>query len=820
MMVDGSVPELKNATDTSLKAASDTSDYIKDLDIHSATVLDMSVGFLTKNVAKGLDGVGDVLAMNPITGVLGGVCRAAGGLVEGVGTLITDPDKVWDGLKTLGGADGWKEAGEAWAGMGSAFLGGEAWKTAADAWKSGDYWKALSEGAAAVGEGGGNVLATFFTGGIAAGTRGAGLVGRIGSMTGKVGTGVMKFARVTRTTKAVLATRKFAIKSGEIGAKIGNVALAPLKYGLKPLRMFGKIGRKAEAITSRVFTPTKWAKLKPGSAAAEKAANKLLNKGAKLDGEIKALQNKIKGTKDAFERKILTKDMAYLRLKRMRLNKEINSLLGEKTIVAPKPEVVLETAAPKITLGQADANIARINRRIKAGPGPQLSPAEKAARSAALDAELKAAIAERSSLLVPGSAEAMTRVAEIDVNIARINRRIKAGPGPQLSPAEKAARSAALDAELKVAIAEKSSLFAPGSAEAMTRVAEIQTEISRINRRIAAGPGASLTPAEQAARAAALDVELNSAISEMSRLTTTPIRIPGSAEAMTRVAEIDANIARINRRIKAGPGPQLSPAEKVARSAALEAELTTAIAERSSLLVPGSAEAMTRVAEIQANIARINRRIAAGPGASLTPAEQAARAAALDAELNRSVAEMARLTTMPIPFTPISVPVATGTANGGIVSGVMAASAIPLSYNAVEIEKNKNKNIKENVPAKTEFEPTPLVDLDGSPASASGPQQTVDQLKLDFEQTNEGRFRAFFNTGVSDVDRSTIKSLVKADLASDAEITIDGVVSQNGIEDVWNLFDPNKVGAVLTKLESKKEGTKNVISKIIIDKSK
>lgn len=304
-LVDGSLGEIYPATDIAMSAAYDSAEYIQTLSITSPTTMDMSVGFLTKNLAKGLDGAGDILAKNPITGVAGGVLRAAGGLVEGVGTIITDPDKVVKGLGTLvlgykegEGFGNWSETGEAWSNLGSALAGGPAWKAAAEAWKKGDYWTAFSEGTAGVGEAGGNVVSFVFTGGAAGAVRGAGLAGRVASMGAKVSGSAARVAGravaiAPRTTQFIAGTGRQLARVGRPLSRAGDLALAPLKYGLKPIKFMGKEGAKIDAALTRALTPSKWVKLKPGSKAAEKAANKLMDKAAKYESKIFKLQDQL-----------------------------------------------------------------------------------------------------------------------------------------------------------------------------------------------------------------------------------------------------------------------------------------------------------------------------------------------------------------------------------------------------------------------------------------------------------------------------------------------------------------------------------------------
>jgi len=264
--VDGSVSEIENATGVYLQAANDTAEYIQTLDVHSATVLDMSVGFLTKNVAKGLDGIGDVLATNPITGVVGGLFRAAGGLVEGVGTLITDPDKVVTGLGNLVGIGPTGCASAAWKGLATGFFGVEAFKTGWAKVQEGGVMNAIhgwGEIAAGIGEAGGNVVATILTGGGTAAGRTAGLLGK---MAGGVGTGVTttlsNMGRVgTKITTAGKWIGTKSLKAGTHLAKGGNLALTPLKWGLKPLKLLGNKGKAVETyLKNSVLDPRTWTK--------------------------------------------------------------------------------------------------------------------------------------------------------------------------------------------------------------------------------------------------------------------------------------------------------------------------------------------------------------------------------------------------------------------------------------------------------------------------------------------------------------------------------------------------------------------------------
>ncbi len=281
MNVDGSVSELTEATGGSLGSLNDSLEYIKTLDITSATALDMSVGFLTKNVAKVLDVSGDFLAKIPVLGLVGGVLRGAGGMIDGIGSMITDPWSVVEGLGALVGIpNGLKAAGEAWKGLGMGLFAGEAWSDMAKAFKEGDLMTAWGEMSAAVGEVGLNVAATFFTGGAAAGARGGAVAGRIGKMTSaisKVATNIPGARFAARAAKWTSKTRGVRY----IG-KAGDVILTPMRWGLKPLKGLGKFGTKIDDIAATGLRPTRWSKM--GRMRALDRMNKqLTGKVSKLD---------------------------------------------------------------------------------------------------------------------------------------------------------------------------------------------------------------------------------------------------------------------------------------------------------------------------------------------------------------------------------------------------------------------------------------------------------------------------------------------------------------------------------------------------------
>jgi len=329
MQVDGSVPELTEATGISLQAANETGTYIQKLDVHSATILDMSVGFLTKNVAKGLDGIGDVLATNPVTGVVGGLCRAAGGLVEGVGTLITDPLKVGEGLANLVGFGPAGSFSAAWSGLATGFFGAEAFQTGIAKLQEGGFWNAmngLGEITAGVGEAGGNIIATVFSGGYAAGARGGGLLGNVGKVGRFATQGVSKVSKYIPKTIVNGAEKvgNFAMKTGKYVAKAGNLALAPLKFGLRPLKWLGKPVRKVGSAIDRGLTPTRWAK--GGN------IKYMRNQKAKLIKESRRLDQLAKGAKNIKMKQAYTKEAAALMEKANKINTtKVVSKIAKKT---------------------------------------------------------------------------------------------------------------------------------------------------------------------------------------------------------------------------------------------------------------------------------------------------------------------------------------------------------------------------------------------------------------------------------------------------------------------------------------------------------
>jgi hypothetical protein len=132
-------------------------------------------------------------------------------------------------------------------------------------------------------------------------------------------------------------------------------------------------------------------------------------------------------------------------------------------------------------------------------------------------------------------------------------------------------------------------------------------------------------------------------------------------------------------------------------------------------------------------------------------------------------------------------------------AGIATMAAIPASYATAEMEKNKTQKIKEDIPSKTEFEPTPLVDLDGSPASvngapASGPQQTLKYEIADkklFEDVRKDQLESFFKTK-NTTDEANIKADILNYSAQDVEVVIDGV-SGKTLTDIWDLKGNGKV---------------------------
>ena len=382
MMVNGSVPELTGASDFALNAASQTSKYIKDLDIHSATVLDMSVGFLTKNIAKGFDGVGDVLAMNPVTGVLGGLCRAAGGLVEGVGTLVTDPDKVAAGLGGLFGYEygngfSLSRAGDAWSGLVTGFLGVEAFKTGFAKLKKGGFLNVihgLGEITAGVGEGGGNIIATVFTGGTVAGVRSGGILGKLGTVGSKIArTGVAKVAKYMPESivNGTSGVGRVGTKLGKFAAKGGDLALSSLRLGLRPLRAL-----KAGRVLERGLTPTRWVK----------------------NGNMKYLRNqKARYLKSSRRMERLADKTKNGPLKKSYL-KEAKNISDKANKINAKPVVT-----SKVKMSALENNLTKAEKALKKSDDAIKKSAElgknmEKAKAVVLDAEAKLASAGKRSL--------------------------------------------------------------------------------------------------------------------------------------------------------------------------------------------------------------------------------------------------------------------------------------------------------------------------------------------------------------------------------------------------------------------------------------
>jgi hypothetical protein len=288
-VVDGSVENVGEYSESLLVNLHNSNEYIKGLDVKSPSTLDMSVGFLTKNVAKALDVSGDFLAEVPVIGVAGGVLRGLGGFAEGIGTLITDPIQVLKGVVSLVNVvtpNGRANIGEAWKGLASGFLAGEAWGDMVQAFKDGDLSRAFGEMSAWVGEAGLNVATTFFTGGAAAGAKGAGVAGGIGAKTAKFAGKIKGVSSVARKIRYVKGTKLGAgvVKYTGLAA---DTALMPMRIGLKPLKMFknaGKIGSKlddfARVVDDVALRPTNWStanRIKSLQKSSEKLTSKIKN---------------------------------------------------------------------------------------------------------------------------------------------------------------------------------------------------------------------------------------------------------------------------------------------------------------------------------------------------------------------------------------------------------------------------------------------------------------------------------------------------------------------------------------------------------------
>ena len=290
--VQSSVMEVSPQTDLALAAADDSASCIHGLKIMSPTVLDMSVGYLTKNVSKGLNWAGDKLAKIPVIGVVGGVLRAAGGLVDGVGTLITDPDKVVEGLLSLsvgyepgnGGifsADSWGN----WEYSSKARDGLIDALTAKEARENGEGW-------AAAGEIAGNVASFLFTGGAAGAVRGAGVAGRVGKMaaavskvTGKMGT-VVKIPAGVSSRVSGLGKRLAKVGKRPLGMA-GDLALTSLRWGLKPLKWVKSTSRLGKNV-EKILKPSAWKKAEFNIIRSEN----LFRKAAKYRSKIHKLRAK------------------------------------------------------------------------------------------------------------------------------------------------------------------------------------------------------------------------------------------------------------------------------------------------------------------------------------------------------------------------------------------------------------------------------------------------------------------------------------------------------------------------------------------------
>ncbi|MCF7847002.1 MAG: hypothetical protein K9M51_03130 [Candidatus Gracilibacteria bacterium] len=356
-MVDTSVTDIEPNLTITLKGLYDTADYVHRMEIKSATVLDMSVGFLTKNVSKGLNWVGDGLAKIPVIGFVGGVLRAAGGLVEGVGMLITDPDKVIMGLGTLVGL-GKTSAGEAWGDMVSAIFG-------AEAWKNGEY-------SACIGEAVGNLAAFIFSGGTAATVRGGGLLGRVGSFAGKVGKTAANVA--PKTTQLALKTGRTLARVGRPLGRVGDLALTPLRWGMRPLRV-SKFTRGAGAKLEKVFQPTKWVKAKPGTLAAQKQLSKASKSYVKNFQKMEKMKAKLKGNKKLSEvdKISLERSFAKLELEQQKLLKNMRGLVEKQDEIyaAVSKDMELANKAGKTSkslLGKATEKIkSKVPKKKKPG---------------------------------------------------------------------------------------------------------------------------------------------------------------------------------------------------------------------------------------------------------------------------------------------------------------------------------------------------------------------------------------------------------------------------------------------------------------------